>query len=391
MYPPSPNPPVNHPSSPPFTPIFPPQTAQPNSPFLTHLPLELRRQIYTHVFTPTPTTITVCTSPSSSSHPLSLLLTSRQIHTEAARLAFRTYTFALPLITSNAHAHLTQRAAHLSPSLKTAIRSLSAPSTAATIPLLSSALVLFPGLTRFVLRADRAARRECMHSSIAQLLELQLQRSRSTAPSAGDVVAPGGGDGALEAETHDGEDEVDDDDDDDPATRAVQRYVPAWFRRALAGLQDMGRWEVRWPQLESGACYSEVQGDGSGRASEEWRMDGDAIGVVDGVRECVCGVRDVTWTRAVLVQKSVVLQKGVAEIKGGREVVVELAYCEGVEAAGKDGVGVVLVPGTAPASETVLLGDGIRYRGADEYWEAVRRKNGDWGALWRGFWKRAAA
>ena len=152
-------------------------------------------------------------------------------------------------------------------------------------------------------------------------------------------------------------------------------------------------------------------------------MDVDAVGEVDGLQECGCGEGEgghVVWKKAILYQQS--------EGKGkeaGRSVTVTLTLVpwsdppreetrpevvesekvvasesesksksESEKEAEAEGPGkVVLTPGYG-SNGGLLCGagrGGMGYAGSDEYWEALRRRNGNLGAVWRGWWRGATA
>lgn len=176
-----------------------------------------------------------------------------------------------------------------------------------------------------------------------------------------------------------------------PENRAVARYAPHAIT-ALVHAVTLGeaykwqtgeKWRVEWPQLESSYMYTKVQFKFD-ELEEDLVMDTDALSVIDGVEICGCGCGDVSWTGADLVQE------------GGRRVHVRMVYCRRVDQYAYDESlnkhhKTRLIPGTTPASSVVAERAGIGYEPDDEYWEGMRRKNGDLGALCRGLWRKAMA
>ncbi|KAJ4991225.1 hypothetical protein SVAN01_03353 [Stagonosporopsis vannaccii] len=342
------------------SPSQPRQHPQTRSSFLHRLPPELRNEIYSLVFTvstsPAPATVPSHQPP----HPLALLQTCRRIYNEASLLAFTTYTFPVRAGLQPTHLGLQAAIAHLPATHVAAIRSLSVPSSADPASLLSNALVLLPRLSAFAVDSPPHPRAQSCGHGLAPRLRSSRPGHSFTAYS----------------------------EDTELALRAVDHYAPPWLVHVVESVaagravqwQSGARWTARWPQLESELCYARVQCDAGG-LREEWWMDGDAVGAVAGVEICGGRCGEVLWTRAVLVQE------------GGR--------CVGVEAVGGRGADpevvkptcapkVLLVPGAEPADDLVFARAGIGYDADAEYWEAMRRRNGDFGALCRGLWKTAA-
>lgn len=343
------------------------QDEQFQSLLLNRLPAEIRNKIYTHVFTiPSAPTITAAEQ-GDAVHPLSLLLTCRQINAEANILAFSTYTFLLHSNTEATYLSLRAAVCHLSTAQVSAMTSLSVLSSSNASSFLSNALLIFPNLSYFSVKSllprrptprERSEKRGCTTSHRSARLAYPIGACST---------------GITEDRAH----------------LAIARYAP----HCLTALLDMvisGKaykwqsgemWSVQWPQLDSPHIYSKIQCD-KDELLEELVMDSDGIGAIDGVDMCVCGCGDVSWTGAVLVQQR------------GRRVNVDIVYCGepdtpdlNIEYVPK----VTLVPGTAPASEVVAEGAGFRYEADEEYWEAMRRRNGNVGALWRGMWRTTAA
>ncbi|KAH6639306.1 hypothetical protein C7974DRAFT_306385 [Boeremia exigua] len=175
--------------------------------------------------------------------------------------------------------------------------------------------------------------------------------------------------------------------------RAIDRYAPPWFVRDIERITDGkvfrwqtgSRWTAKWSQVESGQCYSRKESGEEGPRQELF-MDSVAIGVVAGVQKCRFGCNEASWTHVVLLQE------------GGRHVDVDVVYGEGAEPSPPERKNrrpkFELVPGTMPVSpsEVMVERSAIGYEPVDdEYWEAIRRRNGNLGAVCRGIWKNANA
>ncbi|KAJ4401625.1 hypothetical protein N0V91_007797 [Didymella pomorum] len=142
-------------------------------------------------------------------------------------------------------------------------------------------------------------------------------------------------------------------------------------------------WQVEWPQLDSEYMYTKVRSEFN-KLEEDLVFDADALGAIDGVDLCGCGCGDVSWTAANLIQE------------GGRRVRVHIVFCTRAEQYAYDPSWdkyheVKLIPGTAPESSVIAERAGVRYEPDEEYWEGMRRKNGNLGTWCRGLWKRAMA
>ncbi|KAF1364213.1 hypothetical protein EJ07DRAFT_151513 [Lizonia empirigonia] len=314
---------------------------QAQSPFFRRLPAEVRKEIYVLVFAAEniPTTAAVAaaaasSSPQPPSHPLSLLLPCRQIHHESASPAFLTYTFRLPARAAT-YILLRARASPLPP--RTA--SPSAPS------------------------ARRTAAAPAPYSPTRCSYSPDYDTSRCTSR-------------ARATATH-----------DDVHAQAVQRYAPFWVQRrverAVTGGAEYAwqageRWGAWWAQGKSELCYSLVE------AGERGLRGGVAYGLrcywVGSRGAGVCG--QVSWTAVTLVQE------------GGRRVDVEALYL-GEPWTSEKCVpekcvpNVLLVPGTEPAAGVVVHEAGLGFSPEEEYWEAMRRRNGNLGAVCRGLWEKA--
>jgi hypothetical protein len=324
------------------------------SPLLSLLSAELRNQIYTYVFTSSPPSEA---SPSPSPHPLSLLLTCRRIHHEAALLAFTTYTFPITPTLKPSYIHLQIATMHLSDPQKASLNALSLDlgnnyisnaHTAGT--LLTNAILSLPNLHRFEIRIPRSRKME---------YEIHPQQS---SPDASDI-----------------------------RRAAVHKYVPRWFRQGVITSVVGGHtyawpegagWRVDWPVMESAMCYSTVECGDDGVIREELCMDEGAVATVSGVHMCACDCGGVSWLSAVLTQER------------GRRVEVETVFYGSPEPVYVPDV--CLVPGTEPLVGVVcvpqdisggVVPTAIGFEVDEEYWDAIRRRNGRLDALWRGLWK----
>ena len=127
--------------------------------------------------------------------------------------------------------------------------------------------------------------------------------------------------------------------------------------------------------------YTKVQSEFN-ELEEDLVFYADALGAIDGVDLCGCGCGDVSWTSVDLAQE------------GGRRVRVHIVFCTWTEQYAYDpsrnkSHEIKLIPGTTPASNTVAERASVGYEPDEEYWEGMRRKNGNLGAWCRGLWKRA--
>lgn len=330
---------------------------QAQSALFNQLPAKLRNKIYSYVFAHEDSSVPPPRSPRSLPHPLSLLLTCRQTYHEASILAFSTYTFPVKYGVLPTYLDLKAMTSHLSTLQVEAIGSLSALSSSHTGSLLSNALLIFPHLNRFVIKIEAKSEKDC---KTQYTIHWPGSQHHAT-PSGNQLQEP------------------------DLCRQAIEKYAPYWLQHGVIqtvtegrayAWQDGSRWTAQWPQLESEQCYSKIQCDKNG-LREELYMDADAVGEVPGVQLCACGCKNVSWTAVVLVQE------------GGRRVNVEILCCEVEisEPVSKGMPSVVLVPGAAPLSEASVSKSCIGYEADEKYWEALRRKNGNLGALYRGLWK----
>lgn len=333
------------------------QHTQAQSLLFNRLPAELRNQIYTQVFA-TEDSLNVPAQPSSPSpHPLSLLLTCRRINHEATTLAFSTYTFPIGFNIRSTYLSLQNAVSHLSTIQVKAIRSLSVLSGTDAGAFLSNALLVFPHLQRFVIETDRRKGNERIW--IPGLQWHQPQHSTSSATNMPE--------------------------DANLCLQAVDKYAPYWLVQIIQDIvggrayawQNGSKWTAQWPQLENELCYSKIQCDQAG-LREEIFMDADAVDTVPGVRMCMCGCKNVSWTAATLRQER------------GRAVSIEVMYCsKGEEERETQIPEVVLIPGTAPSAQAIVRSCDIRYEPDEEYWDAFRRKNRNIDALCWDLWRRA--
>ena len=116
-------------------------------------------------------------------------------------------------------------------------------------------------------------------------------------------------------------------------------------------------------------------------------MDADAAGAVHGVQNCFCGEGEahVVWTKAILHHQSerrTVAVTFVAWTPPPQEEKKHGTVVEKQDSPGKP----LSVPSLCGAG-----GGGMGYAGSELYWEGLRRRNGDLGAICRGWWRGATA
>jgi hypothetical protein len=122
-------------------------------------------------------------------------------------------------------------------------------------------------------------------------------------------------------------------------------------------------------------------------------MSVDAVGNLRGVHMCPCSCSEVCWLSVDLVQQT------------GRTVAIDTVFYGQEEKPLADvereiilrpRVGldvVILTPGVPSASvesshvSVTADAGSISYNADEEYWEALRRKNWNMGAIWRWCWK----
>lgn len=337
-----------------------PPSSQYQCPFFTRLPAEIRNKIYAHVFTRNTSVFTNRRKPKPP-HQLSLLLTCKRVHAEAHVLAFETYAFPLPS-TTNAYVRLRDRVSHVSAQHMMCITVLTALGTSNTAASLTYALILFPSLRTFIVQ-----------EGVMHLAGATPGCCRRNQVPSGFAYPMGVLDGITQR----------------PEDRAVARYATRVLTSLVHAVssgyahkwQQGEKWSVEWPQLESSYMYTQVQIEFN-EMDEDLVMDTEALSAVNGVDVCACGCGDVSWTGAELVQE------------GGRRVRVCVAYCTREEQHACDEslsayYEVQLLPGTTPASDVVAERAGISYEPDEAYWEGLRRRNGNLGALCRALWNRA--
>jgi len=279
--------------------------------FLTHLPSEIRNTIYVFVFSARPedelekedeareTHSQPRTSKDEAifeseeeqqandqesgdedtpaAHPLSLLLTCRQIALEATVLAFATHTFSLAVpAPSLSFFALRLRSAHLSYLQFSALSHLALPAESyfSAGESFANMMLLFPGL---------------------KSLELTMKRGKTVAQIAHSMevpIAPNTVETFIKEEV-------------------LRAHVPWWWYKILGdavngpGLkwQAGERWSIVWPQFSS-SYYVEEPAMTSYGVMTEGNMSPDAVGNVPGVELCACECGKVTWLAAILVQET---------------------------------------------------------------------------------------
>lgn len=339
---------------------------QGQSSFFSNLPAEIRNEIYNYAFQSGARELL-----SVEAHPLSLLLTCRKVYHEASTIAFSQHTF--PLCTSpkfvtfvsmrNAKSHLSlqqiQAVTALSYDLRRNYGCKYLGFEATTV--LANAILVFPNLQRF---------------------ELRILRGRKTSEDihCGYIL------GTCVADQRD----------------VARKYLPHWFSSSiLQGMvgsrvyswQTGERWKVELPQAEDDT-YLEVLEE-MDTAGNRWLapfMSPDAIGNVRGVRMCPCHCGNVEWTSADIVQET------------GRRIAIDTVYygpedrqCPdpALEAAVKARLApkkIVLKEGMQPldVAPGVSRDDQVThvgYEADEEYWERLRRNNGDWRTLCKLAWQ----
>jgi hypothetical protein len=340
---------------------------QGQSPFFARLPPEIRNAIYVYAFSSEART-GLCLEP----HPLSVLITCQKSYYEASILAFRHTTFplsaSLNLMILQSMRNITT---HLSTHQICAITTLShslcgdytdpfTESGAAAIG--TNAVLLLPNLMRFELCIPRGKRRaQEMHRHFSNISNHMYF---------------------------------------DPRWDVIQSHLPHWFTESFLwpltqghsyAWQEGEHWTIEWPQV----AYDKYFDMPDNRYLHLTpRMNPEAVGVLRGVHMCPCECGNVEWTSADIVQES------------GRRVAIDTVYY------GPGGIvlpeldhddalkaihgckAVILKEGSPPINvkngPTYFHRMGMRsfgYEADDDYWETLRRRNGDWGAIWRGVWK----
>ncbi|KAF3050598.1 hypothetical protein E8E11_009105 [Didymella keratinophila] len=338
-------------------------SSQDQSPFFNRLPAEIRNKIYTYVFTRDTSSFTKYQT-NRPPHQFCFLSTCRLVHAEAHTLAFRTYTFPLPSSMHPTYTNLRNVVADLPAPRLLSITSLSLFSSRQPAEYLTNALLVFPALRYFVLQ------------EVGTLTGATPERCSRSHASTGLACPKSISNGDITRRSE---------------NRAVARYAPRVLTHLVHAVasgeayrwQTGEKWQVEWPQLESESMYTKIRSEFN-ELEEDLVFDTDALGAIDGVEICGCGCGDVSWTGVDLVQE------------GGRRVHVRVVYCTRADQYAYDPSfdkyhKIRLIPGTTPATEVVAESAGFRYEPDEEYWESMRRKNGDLGAWCRGLWKRAMA
>lgn len=289
-------------------------------------------------------------------HPLSLLLTCRQINLEATLLAFTHHNFT---IRRKIHAFhdLRMQTALLSPGQIATITSLAyevaQPYNAMPISrgsrFLASALVLFPAVTRLELRIERTR---------------DEQGSNPHNPASGDRLKPA----------------------------CVMTWLWATLKEVLGGRfvggwQAGQKWELEWPLMDEdiklASEINQLYIDGESVFGPTARAMREAYLRNSGVDRCVCACRLPSWNRVWLVQET------------GRRVRVDVMYygdwVMAREKARKMELlrhKVKLMPGAerlpvrSLSGEVAVAGEGVQeMRGFG--WDGEERQDVGWGNWWR--------
>jgi hypothetical protein len=181
------------------------------------------------------------------------------------------------------------------------------------------------------------------------------------------------------------------------------KYAPYWFLSCVNGWakeyhafswREGESWKVEWPQLEDDKHLVFVNDyDRQGRPCRLSHMGPDAAGEVRGVNMCPCRCGIVEWTSADLVQetgrrvsvdtvyygpkdrqtRSIDDTETLLKIKHGPKAVI-LRESQCTSAQLKD----------QPSSQSPKS---LAFDADDVYWENLRIKNGDWGAMCRVAWR----
>jgi hypothetical protein len=335
---------------------------QQQSSFFTKLPAEIRNEVYKYASTAGAREIL-----SLEAHPLSLLLTCQRMYNEASVLAFGRYVFPLSINPAfQISVFMSNAISHLSSQHVLAITALSHPLRAnnfgcQTANVMANAIQLFPNLNYF---------------------QMRILRARPPPNNIHSVVFTS----ALDLREY-----------------ATQKFVPQWFSTSVIGCAAEGlayawqageRWTVEWPQMKDDKYFhvsEEVDPYGESRLTPS--MGSEAVGNVRGVKLCPCMCGNVEWTSATLVQET------------GRKITVESIYygpedrpLPTLDADTKlrleKGPNTLLLREGAPPlnllSQPCHTGSvsvqGYAHEPEEDYWEAMRRRNGNWKALCRGGW-----
>jgi hypothetical protein len=352
------------PTHPVLTPLMPRESfssecnEQEHSPFFATLPPEIRNEIYAYAFSSN-----ARAELSLEPHPLSLLRTCQKSYYEASVLAFRHSIFPLAasldlstyISMQNATKHLSSSQTHaitaLSHSLRKNYTEFDRNSGIASI--IANAVMLFPNLKRFEICIPRGKKRRD---------EMHYNYVNSGSPAYFDVHA-----------------------------HSVESYAPYWFNVSFLQYLIKGHayawqagepWSTEWPQLVDDKYFGDLD-DRYPHLTPP--MSPDAVGNVRGVHMCPCQCGNVEWTSIDIVQRT------------GRKVAIDTVYYgaeysevpelvqEQLLKVRRGCKAVILKEGSPPLD--VVDGLSYAYDADDSYWEKMRLKNGNWGAIWRGVWR----
>jgi hypothetical protein len=296
-------------------------------------------------------------------HPLSLLCTCQQLYNEASVLAFGRYVFPLSSPAFEMLWSMRNAISHLSSQQVQAITAISHDLRAdnrgyQTAKGMSNAIMLLPNLKH---------------------IELRVLRSRLPAHEIDPLIYTVN----LEAREY-----------------TARKFVPRWIYKSITGFaadysyrwQTGERWKVEWPQANDDKffCISEDI-DSTGALRHSPSMSPEAVGNVYGVQMCPCTCGNVEWVSADLVQET------------GRRIAVDTVYYgpeyrplpaldAEIAFRMKMGLSAIILKEDAPRLELTeqpcdageVSVQGYAYEPDEDYWEAKRRRNGDWMALFRG-------
>jgi hypothetical protein len=276
-----------------------------------------------------------------------MLLTCKRSYYEAATLAFRHTTFplsaSLDLMILRSMRNVT---AHLSTHQTCAISAVShslrgnytdSLHRSGVVPIITNAILLLPSLKRFELCVSRGKRKAFEMRWLTDYLLWPLTQGHS--------------------------------------------YV--W--------QEGEHWSIEWPQVAYNK-YFDMPDDRYPYLTP--RMSPDAVGNVRGVHMCPCECGNVEWTSTDIIQETGRRIAIDTVYYGPRNIVLpELDHDDAMRAI-QGCKAVTLKEGYPPINvkngPIYFHSMGMRsfgYEADEDYWEGMRRRNGDWGAIWRGVWK----
>jgi hypothetical protein len=332
--------------------------------FFSKLPAEARNMIYSYVFDTGPRELLSVEAP-----PLSLLLTCHKAYHEASILAFACHAFPIsisfesdiPVSLSNATSHLSRQHIEAITSLSLDLGGVYAPSRVRHGPasILSHAALLFPNLQRFEIRILRGKRADDQDYHGYRPLCNDLRKD------------------------------------------AVDKHAPSWFHSIIESVtkrypfQWHVQWQAEWPQLKDDRYYDLLEiTNYQGVPCLDLHMSTDAIGNVRGVTPCPCSCDCVRWTSVDIVQET------------GRRIAIDTVYygpedrpLPELDSETLAGIklgpnAIILRPGDPrlPVKEQTNLSGCFVVTGHghdvdEEYWESIRRRNGDWRAICKGILK----